>query len=45
MKRFSKLALPYVVWAALMLVLPMVLIALYSAKQRFLYGFNKYSRG
>lgn len=27
MKRFSKLALPYIVWAALMLVLPMLLIA------------------
>lgn len=30
MKRFSQLAIPYVVWAALMLVLPMLLIALYS---------------
>lgn len=30
MKRFSQLALPYIVWAALMLVLPMGLIALYS---------------
>ena len=30
MKRFSKLALPYIVWAALMLVLPMALIAAYS---------------
>ena len=30
MKRFSQLALPYVVWAALMLILPMALIALYS---------------
>ncbi|MBR5478778.1 MAG: ABC transporter permease [Clostridia bacterium] len=30
MKRFSQLALPYVIWAALMLVLPMALIALYS---------------
>ena len=30
MKRFSNLALPYIVWAALMLVLPMLLIGLYS---------------
>ncbi len=30
MKRFSQLALPYLVWAALMLILPMALIALYS---------------
>ncbi len=30
MKRFSQLALPYIVWAALMLILPMALIALYS---------------
>ena len=30
MKRFSQLAVPYIVWAALMLILPMVLIALYS---------------
>ncbi len=30
MKRFSQLAIPYVIWAALMLVLPMALIALYS---------------
>ncbi len=30
MKRFSQLAVPYVVWAVIMLVLPMVLIALYS---------------
>ncbi|MBR5579002.1 MAG: ABC transporter permease [Lachnospiraceae bacterium] len=30
MKKFSQLALPYIVWAALMLVLPMLLIALYS---------------
>ncbi len=30
MKRFSQLALPYIVWAALMLVLPMALIAMYS---------------
>ncbi len=34
MKRFSKLALPYVVWAALMLVLPMLLIALYSVMEQ-----------
>jgi len=30
MKRFSQLALPYIIWAALMLILPMALIALYS---------------
>lgn len=30
MKRFSQLALPYIVWAVLMLVLPMALIAMYS---------------
>ena len=30
MKKFSQLAFPYIVWAVLMLVLPMVLIALYS---------------
>lgn len=30
MKRFSQLAIPYIIWAVLMLVLPMGLIALYS---------------
>ena len=30
MKRFSQLAIPYIVWAELMLVLPMGLIAMYS---------------
>ena len=30
MKRFSQLALPYIVWAVLMLELPMALIAVYS---------------
>ncbi|MBP3568138.1 MAG: ABC transporter permease [Lachnospiraceae bacterium] len=30
MKKFSQLALPYIIWAALMLVLPMILILLYS---------------
>ncbi len=30
MKRFSQLAIPYIAWAAMMLVLPMGLIALYS---------------
>ncbi len=30
MKRFSQLAIPYIVWAALMLILPMLLIAMYS---------------
>lgn len=30
MRRFSQLAWPYIVWSALMLLLPMLLIALYS---------------
>ena len=30
MKRFSQLAIPYIVWAAMMLILPMTLIAMYS---------------
>lgn len=30
MKKFSQLAVPYIVWAALMLILPMLLILLYS---------------
>lgn len=30
MKKFSQLAVPYVVWASLMLILPMALIAMYS---------------
>ena len=30
MKRFQQLAWPYIVWAVMMLVLPMALIALYS---------------
>ena len=30
MKKFSQLALPYIIWAAMMLILPMALIALYS---------------
>ena len=33
MKKFSQLAFPYIIWAALMLVLPMVLIALYSVTE------------
>ena len=33
MKRFSQLAVPYVVWMALMLILPMILIALYSVTE------------
>lgn len=33
MKRFSQLAVPYIVWAALMLILPMALIALYSVAE------------
>lgn len=34
MKRFSQLATPYIVWAALMLILPMALIALYSVTEQ-----------
>ena len=34
MKRFSQLAIPYIVWAVLMLVLPMALLALYSNTQQ-----------
>ncbi len=34
MKKFSQLALPYIVWAAMMLVLPMLLIAMYSFMQQ-----------
>lgn len=34
MKRFSQLAVPYIVWAVLMLVLPMGLIALYSVTRQ-----------
>ena len=30
MKKFSQLAIPYIIWAALMLILPMALIAIYS---------------
>ena len=33
MKRFSQLAIPYIIWAALMLILPMCLIALYSVTE------------
>lgn len=33
MKKFSQLAIPYIVWMVLMLVLPMVLIAMYSITQ------------
>lgn len=34
MKKFSQLALPYIVWAVLMLVLPMGLIAVYSIMEQ-----------
>lgn len=34
MKRFSQLAIPYIVWAALMLLLPMGLIGLYSISEQ-----------
>lgn len=34
MKKFSQLAVPYIAWAAMMLVLPMALIALYSFMQQ-----------
>ena len=33
MKKFSQLAFPYIVWAVLMLVLPMALIAFYSVTE------------
>ena len=33
MKKFSQLAFPYIVWAVLMLILPMCLIALYSVAE------------
>lgn len=33
MKRFSQLAIPYIAWAVLMLILPMGLIALYSVTE------------
>ena len=33
MKKFSQLAFPYIIWAALMLVLPLVLIDLYSVTE------------
>ena len=33
MKKFSQLAIPYIVWAALMLILPMMLIGLYSVTE------------
>ena len=33
MRRFSQLAVPYIVWAVMMLVLPMALIGLYSVTQ------------
>ena len=34
MKKFSQLAVPYIVWAALMLVMPMFLIAMYSVTEQ-----------
>ena len=34
MKKFSQLAIPYIIWAALMLILPMALIALYSITEQ-----------
>lgn len=33
MKRFSQLAIPYIVWAILMLIIPMALIAIYSVTE------------
>ena len=33
MKRFSQLAIPYIVWSILLIVLPMVLIAFYSVTE------------
>ncbi|RKI93803.1 ABC transporter permease [Parablautia intestinalis] len=34
MKKFSQMAIPYIVWSVLMLVLPMALIAFYSITQQ-----------
>lgn len=34
MKRFSQLAIPYIAWAVMMLVLPMALIGLYSVTEQ-----------
>ena len=33
MKRFSQLAIPYIAWAAMMLIMPMALIAMYSVTE------------
>lgn len=33
MKRFSQLAIPYILWAILMLIIPMALIAIYSVTE------------
>lgn len=33
MKRFSQLAIPYIIWAILMLIIPMALIAIYSVTE------------
>lgn len=34
MKRFSQLAIPYIAWAVMMLIMPMALIALYSVTEQ-----------
>jgi len=34
MKRFSQLAVPYIAWAVMMLILPMALIAIYSVTEQ-----------
>ena len=34
MKKFQQLAIPYIVWACIMLLLPMLLIAFYSVIQQ-----------
>ena len=34
MKKFSQMAIPYIIWSMLMLVLPMLLIAFYSFTQQ-----------
>lgn len=50
MKKFKQLVIPYVVWAVLMLLLPMLLIALYSAMKQgnailpFKMTFHNYAR-
>ena len=50
MKKFSNLAIPYIVWSVLMLLLPMVLIAFYSLTNsgnnvvNFMFTFDNFKR-